>query len=475
MKRALSSAQTLMHPRGMWVLALGMVLAGCSPSSDTQDVDHAVPAETVVDETEEADENPASGTEEGLADESGDADGTDETDGADETSDTGGTDETNDTEQTDDMGDTGDPGASDEPGDSDDVEDPWADMGQFIEEQRALTNIPGLAVAVTRPGEVVWSGGFGFANMETNLPVTVDTPFMLASVSKTVTAAAVMHAYQQGVIGLDDPVDMHLPFSVDNPLVEDEVILVRHLVSHTSGIRDNWSQMPYADGDSPYALGDYLEGYLVVGGDWYYPEDNFFTSLPGLQFEYGNIGTALAGYVVESAVERPFDDYCDAVIFDVLSMTQTGWHLSDFDPSLVAMPYRYENGQHVAVGHYGYPDYPDGQLRSSVNDLARFLAAVSNQGELDGAQLLTPQVVSEMLSAQEPSVDSGQFVFWYESTLAGRRVVGHGGSDNGVATRIAFSQDTGVGVIMMFNTGWGTAGDAPDAIATALFDRAEGN
>ena len=373
---------------------------------------------------------------------------------------------------------TGDDESGSEPqegGSEEEEQDPWASVAQFIEEQKALTNIPGLAVAVTRPGEVVWVGGFGLANIEANLPVTVDTPFMLASVSKTLTAAAVMRAQEDGVLSLDDEINTLLPFVVDNPQVEDEVIQIRHLVSHTSGIRDNWSQMPYADGDSLFALGEYLEGYLVEGGEWFNADDNFYANMPGTVNEYGNIATALAGFVVESAAETPFDDYCDEHIFEVLSMENTGWHLADFDSASVAMPYRYENGEHVAAGHYGYADYPDGQLRSSVSDLARFLAAVSNQGQLGDAQILSSQSVAEMFSPQFSNVDSGQFVFWYESTVAGRTVFGHGGSDDGVATQMVYSPESGIGVITVFNTDWETAGAAPDAIVNALFERAEAN
>lgn len=411
----------LRYSQILWLI----LLLGCSAGSEPQENSQGSPSDPAAEETETGDEDPASGVEEG--------------------------------------------------GSEDGEQDPWASMAQFIEEQRANANIPGLAVAVTRPGEVLWTGGFGLANIETNLPVTEDTPFMLASVSKTLTAVAVMQAQQQGVLSLDDNINAHLPFVVDNPQVEDEVIQVRHLLSHTSGIRDNWSQMPYADGDSPYALGNYLEGYLVAGGEWFNADDNFYANMPGTANEYGNIATALAGFVVESAAETPFDDYCDEHIFEVLSMENTGWHLADFDSASVAMPYRYENGEHVAAGHYGYADYPDGQLRSSVSDLARFLAAVSNQGQLGEAQILSPQSVAEMLTPQFSNVDSSQFVFWYESTVAGRTVFGHGGADDGVATQMVYSPESGIGVITVFNTDWETAGAAPDAIVNALFERAEAN
>jgi CubicO group peptidase (beta-lactamase class C family) len=358
--------------------------------------------------------------------------------------------------------------------DSGSTEDVWAEVEGLIEEQRAEAKIPGLAVAVTRKGEVLWTRAYGQANVEDGTPVTVDTPFMLASVSKTVTAVAVMHAWEEAALSLDDEINSVLPFAVDNPRVEGEVILLRHLVSHTSGIRDNWGQMPYADGDSPHALGDYVEGYLVEGGAWYHATNNFFTYMPGTSKDYGNVATALAGFLVEVATETPFDDYCDVHIFDVLGMENTGWHLSDFDPAVVAMPYDYVNGAFEAQGHYGYADYPDGQLRSSISDMARFLAAVSNNGQLGDAQVLKPETVNEMFTAPVPSVDEGQRVFWYSSTTVGRAVLGHNGGDIGVATQMDFAPDTGIGVIILMNTSWtDSVGSAVEEIQSLLFERAE--
>lgn len=357
--------------------------------------------------------------------------------------------------------------------DTDDPNEDWADIGPQIEQKMSDANIAGLAVAVTRPGEVVWTGAYGLANVASERAVSVDTPFMLASVSKTVTGVAIMHASEANSLSLDQDINTILPFTVDNPRVEDETIELRHLVTHTSGIRDNWGNMPYSDGDSPHALGTYLEGYLVEGGSWYSANDNYFDYLPGTTWNYGNIATALAGYAVEATTNTPFDDYCEANVFDVLGMDNTGWHLEDFDSATVAMPTEYTGSGFEEYGHYGYADYPDGQLRSSVTDMARFLAAISNDGAIGEARVLQPETVVDLLTPQVPSVSEEQYVFWYRTNTVGRSVIGHGGSDMGVATEMVFSPDTGIGVIILMNTDWATVGDAASEIQALLFDRAE--
>lgn len=350
----------------------------------------------------------------------------------------------------------------------------WEGLGDALIQKMTEGNIPGMSVAITKPGQVLWMGAFGYADVGAAREVTVDTPFMLASVSKTVTAVAVMKAQEVGALSLDDDINTLLPFTVDNPFVEEETIQLRHLVSHTSGIQDNWSNMPYSEGDSSHALGVYLEGYLVSGGDWYDAFHNYYDYGPGQQWNYGNIATALAGYVVEVGTDTDFDTYCEESIFKVLDMDHTGWHLADFEPSTLAVPYAYEDGGFSPYTHYGYPDYPDGQLRSSVSDMALFLAAMSKDGALGDQRVLSSESVSQMFQAPEPAVSDTQYVFWYADQFGGREVIGHNGGDRGVATQMVFAPDTGIGVIVLMNTSWTDplVGAAED-IQELLFDRAE--
>jgi CubicO group peptidase (beta-lactamase class C family) len=364
--------------------------------------------------------------------------------------------------------------ADDDDATGDDDAEPWAEAAAFIEGQMSAANIPGMAVAVTGPGEVIWSAGFGTANFAEGLAVTSDTPFMIASTSKTVTATALMQLWADGVLTLDDPIDDLLPFAVDNPRVEGETILVRHLVTHSSTIKDNWNNMPYSNGDSPHALGDFLEGYLVPGGIWYHETQNFYDAVPGEQYRYGNVATALSGHLPETTTGVPLDDHCDTHLFAPLGMDHTGWHLADFDPDEVAMPYAFNGTDFVEYGHYGYPDYPDGQLRTSAADLGRFLAAVSGDGEIDGARILDPTTVEVMFTPPLPELDPRQFVLWYETTIAGRTMIGHNGGDQGVGAEMYFDPDTGLGVVVLMNIDWRNDNETAVAdIEELLLDTAE--
>jgi CubicO group peptidase (beta-lactamase class C family) len=155
--------------------------------------------------------------------------------------------------------------------------------------------IPGVAALVVRNGVIVWQREYGFADVTNQIPVAADTMFMMASVSKTVTAVAMMALGDDGAVALDDPIDAYLPFPVRNPKFPATPITVRMLLTHTSSIADGPKSFDsYVRGDSPIPLETFLDGYLTPGGATYDP-DNFLDTAPGERYEYSNEGTALLG------------------------------------------------------------------------------------------------------------------------------------------------------------------------------------
>ena len=184
----------------------------------------------------------------------------------------------------------------------------------------------------------------------------------------------------------------------------------------------------------------------------------------GEEYHYSNIATALAAYLVETTTGTPFDDHCDVNIFGPLGLTNTGWHLADLDENIVAMPYGWYQGQHQAFGHFGYPDYPDGQLRASPRDLATFLLAYGEGGTLGRAKILESATVEDMWTPQLPNVEPSQGVFWYWESMVGKDVIGHNGSDYGVATDMYYDPETGVGIVTLVNA------DTPASIYGSMWD-----
>ena len=326
----------------------------------------------------------------------------------------------------------------------------------FIAAELEANSVPGAAVALVEDGNIVWQKAYGFANVEDGMLVSAETPFMLGSISKAVTGVTLMHAVEAGLLDLDADINDYLPFTVTNPHIEDGApITLRHLATHTSGIVDSgWVyDNSYEYGDPSVSLEQFLRAYLLEGGEHYDADKNFLAKSPGEESDYSNIATGLAAFILESATRIPFSDYAQENIFRPLGMNNTGWFLADFaDTSLIARPYGFMNRP---IPHYGYPTWPEGQLRSSASDLSRLLAMVMNGGEFDGTRILKSETVEAMLQKQTfkgLEEVTGDGIFW--SYIKGKGAgVGHNGGDHGVSTGMYFSTETNLGIVVLTNAG----------------------
>lgn len=343
----------------------------------------------------------------------------------------------------------------------------------------ALGNLPGVSAAIVRGDEVVWTRGYGQANLWRDEPVRPSTLFMLASISKTVIATAVMQGVERALFGLDDDVNDILPFPVRTPEHPRRVITVRQLLTLTSSIRDRWPVWDdlYVKGDSTIPLGIFLEGYLVPGGEDY-RRANFYSTKPGSRYRYSNVGAALAAFLVEAASGSGFDAWCETNIFQPLGMDRAGWHLADVPVADVAMPYRWsaDRNRYLAYGQYGYPDYPDGALRTTAPQIARHLGMMMNGGVWNGTRVLERDTVREMLRSQIPDTTYGQGLLWYRTRSRGRALIGHNGGDSGVATVAFYDPYDEVGVVVLANGNWRKVGARwpLQQIMHLLFDRSPG-
>lgn len=312
----------------------------------------------------------------------------------------------------------------------------------FVEGQLTEIGAPGASLALLRDGSVAWSGGFGTA--APGRAAEADTIWMLASASKLVTAAAVHQVAAEGLLDLDAPVNDTLPFRVDHPR-SDVPITAAMLLEHRAGLRDDdaviWGH--YAPGDPEESLEHWLRDVLVPGGAHHDPDRTFSAAAPGEDQAYSNTGYALLGFVVESVTGTPFDRWCAEHLFAPLGLRDTAWMLADLPEERVARPYAAGPFGPIALAHYGYPDYPDGQLRTTVGDFATFLHTAAHGGVApSGAQVLHPAAAAALWDAR---------VGPQRWTHAGHTFTGHGGSDRGVRTHAWLDPDTGRGFLLFLN------------------------
>jgi CubicO group peptidase (beta-lactamase class C family) len=326
-----------------------------------------------------------------------------------------------------------------------------SDLDAYVLARMQTARIPGLAAVAVKGDHVVFSGAWGEADVSTHRPVTTDTLFMLASVSKTVTAVALMQLYEAGKFKLDDPIDAVLGYQPRNPKFPNVAITYRMILSHTSSIEDGIHSFDYyvMDMDSPISLATLYAGYLAPGGAYYDASNWNATSAPGTHYSYSNLGLSLGGLLAEKLAGMSLQDYCKQHIFTPLGMNESSYFLKDLDRTHIAMPYSVDaSGSYAPAGYYCYPDYPDGQLRTSASQLARFLMAFIGFGETGGVHILDKATVEEMRK-QQPASEEG--LQWEFETIGGTKVIEHGGSDLGVSTMMRFDPATGAGFVVLTN------------------------
>jgi CubicO group peptidase (beta-lactamase class C family) len=336
-----------------------------------------------------------------------------------------------------------------------------------IERWLKKKNVPGLAACIVKDDKIVWANGYGWANIEKKIPFTPDkTLFHIASISKTITATAIMQLRDRGHFDLDDDVSNYLPFPARNHRHPDKPITFRHLLTHTSSLRDNdFAYSTYSTGDPTITLETFVREYLTPNGT-YWKKSSFSKHEPGKREDYSNVGFALLGYLVETISKQPLEAYLRENIYAPLGMLETSFYIANLDASRHAVPYTYarkprrkliEEGDGLLLpggarprrgfnGHalYSYPTISDGLVRTSVHQLAAFLMAYMNNGSYNGKRILKPETIEEMLTVQ---VGREQGLGWFRSNACW----GHDGGDPGCATEMLFDRGSRIGIIIFCN------------------------
>jgi CubicO group peptidase (beta-lactamase class C family) len=308
----------------------------------------------------------------------------------------------------------------------------------------AATRTAGCAVGIVTPAGVE-TRGYGLANGETGLPVTADTIFQLASISKAFTATALLGLVDEGLLDLDTPVSVYLPDLVLSDSRARQAITLRHLLSHTSGL--------YGDYFADFGLGDDVLERAVA---------SFGTvaqrTAPGALWAYANSGYVLAGALLARVCGTPFEAAMRARLLVPLGLTRACY----FAHEAVAYPVAVGHQRSVAPAHslavvrrYAIPRVgaPAGGLLASVNDLLRFARLHLGGGTLDGAHLLRPETVALMQQPQTPAANFADAwgLGWDIRRLDGVAVIGHAGGSNGFSTRLTLVPERGVAVAILSN------------------------
>ena len=332
-------------------------------------------------------------------------------------------------------------------------------LDAFLSAQLRSGAIPGMAIGVARQGKVVFQRGYGFADLASRRRVTTDTMFHIASVTKTVTATAVMMLAGAGKIDLDAPANRYLDFEVVNPAHPEAAITVRQLLMHLSSISDEtYYKVDFRTPgrDSSQELGPFLKDYLVPGGEHYRATGSFSPLVPGGGYAYCNVGYGLLGYLAGRVAGEDLRSFTQRRLFAPLGMRHISWTIAGVPPAHRATPYDVVEDRLVPVEPVGFPDWPVGMLRASVAGFMPFVAASANGGAAGGRRILTPPAQAEMLAMHAPpglpTWLTGQGLGWMESREGMSLRINHWGGDPGVFTAVYLDPASATGIAIFTNT-----------------------
>jgi len=318
-------------------------------------------------------------------------------------------------------------------------------MENAISKFMSANSVPGIAAAAVVNGEEVWSEGFGMADLENSVPVTPQTLFRLASISKPITATAAMHLWELGKLDIEAPIQKYCP-----AFPQKEVpITTRQLMAHLGGIRH---YKPDLKEDLEVNNTKHFDD-PIAGGIQFFANDPLVDK-PGTKFHYSTQGFTLVGCAIEGASGKKYVNYVHDTIFVPAGMTNTRW-----DDRFAIIPHRTRFYSKTKSGEIQNSEFldssykiPGGGWLSSADDMASFEVAILADKLVKHSTreaMWTPQHGVTREVADEGH--SGYGLGWGMGNSAGVPDVGHGGGQQGTSTFIMLAPEQRTGVVVLIN------------------------
>lgn len=331
-------------------------------------------------------------------------------------------------------------------------------IDQWVSYQQERRELPGVVVAIRHGDELIFSKGYGYADLERQTPMTPEHIFRIASHSKTFTATAVMQLVEAGKLRLDDPLADFIPWLRD--VTGLTKVTVRQALNHTTGIVRNGDDADYWQLDQPFPDNDELRRLVENGG---------MVLDANTSFKYSNIAYALLGLVIEAAAGEPYNAYVTQQIINRLGVENTGPDTDTRSPARLVTGY---TARRFGLPHRPLRDVPTHALASATGfystaeDLCRYAA-----GHFFGDEtLLSDASKCEM---QQPywkvaQADTHYGLGFAIHEIGGRRFVGHGGAFPGHATVTLLDPSECLVVVVLTNEVSGPAAIIAHGILTTI-------
>ncbi len=330
-------------------------------------------------------------------------------------------------------------------------------VAQYVKAEMARQHIPGVSLLVSRNGEIVRAEGFGFSNVELQVPVKPETLFQSGSVGKQFTATAVMMLVEDGKVRLDDSITKYFP---DAPATW-KPVTVRHLLSHTGGFTDYPKDFDFR---KDYTEADLLK--IVYKIPLAFP--------PGTKWSYSNLGYLTLGILIHHVTGTFYGDVLQARIFRPLGMTARIMSEPDIIPNRSA-GYRLVKDE-LKNQEWVSPvlnTTADGSLYFSILDLAKWDAALYTEKLLKRSSL---EQMWTVVKLNDGKPNSGHYGFgWEIDKVHGHEVIRHDGAWQGFKTQISRYVDDKLTVVVLANLAEADPGKIAEHVAEMYFSGAAGH
>ncbi|MGA2084906.1 MAG: serine hydrolase [Terracidiphilus sp.] len=345
-------------------------------------------------------------------------------------------------------------------------------LDEFIAQTMKDWKVPGLALAVIQGDKVTLLKGYGYRDLEKQLPVTPNTLFAIGSITKSFTVTTLGMEMDEGKVDWDKPVRDYLPtFKLYTPELTEQVT-IRDLITHRTGLPRH---------DLIWYTSDYSREDILSRLQYLEPSKPLRTT-----FQYNNLMFMTAGYIAGQLNGTSWEDAITQRVFKPLGMAGTNFsELETQNSADFGAPYRKGNDLKAELKRIPFDEQcpnrcamgPAGEINSNVTDMSKYLLFHMNHGKVDGKQLLsennsvqmqTPQMAIPGAPAYKENGEGSYGMGFFISTYRGHKEVSHGGNIDGFSANLAFLPNEKIGVVVLTNL---NGNPVPEIVTMNIYDR----
>lgn len=317
-------------------------------------------------------------------------------------------------------------------------------LDPIINETITKDHTPGVAVVVTMGDQIVFKKGYGYADIDREIPIDPERTIMpVGSLTKSLTATAIMQLVEQGKVSMQEDVNSYLS-SFKIPLYQQQPITLQHLLTHTAGLDEALYGVAAKSPSKTVSLGEFMKQYIRQQPP---------VRAPGTEYAYSNAGYGLAAYVLEVSSNSSLDDYLSRNLFEPLDMSSAALNASG-SPNL-ARSYTYQDGKYKQVP-YSYVNMPGaGGISIVPTEWAHYMIAHLNEGRYHDKRILRADSVKAMHArsfSEHPDLEGIGYGFYRTRMKNGLLTLRHTGDIDGFSAKMELIPSHKIGILVISNT-----------------------